>query len=343
MSRVLIVATSRDTRGGITAVIKAHEKGEQWKKFHCHWIQTHRDGPNWRKILYLVGAFADYLIRLPFYDIVHVHFSLQTTAKRKRPFVRLAKLFGKKVIVHLHCGSQIDDIWNEDYTYLFSSADVSLALSECLRKKVMEHMGRPIDIRVCYNPCPIICAEPVLPKKNYILFSGTLYEGKGYLDLIRAFGKIAASFPDWKLVLAGNGEVDRGKALASDLGISSRVEFLGWVNGDQKDMAFREASVFCLPSYAEGFPMAVLDAWSYGLPVITTPVGGIPDVAIDGVNMLLFEPGDVSTLADQLARMLDDADLRDRIASESSCFASGLFNLSTINTQLYNLYSELSR
>ena len=59
-TRVLILATSRKTRGGITAVLKAHETGEQWKRFHCHWVQTHRDGNNIRKIAYLAFAWLDF-------------------------------------------------------------------------------------------------------------------------------------------------------------------------------------------------------------------------------------------------------------------------------------------
>ena len=54
--KVLVVATSRKTRGGITSVVKAHETGNQWKKYHCKWIETHRDGPSWRKILYFIKA-----------------------------------------------------------------------------------------------------------------------------------------------------------------------------------------------------------------------------------------------------------------------------------------------
>ena len=102
MAKVLIVATSRKTRGGITSVIKAHETGEQWKKFHCHWVQTHRDGPGWRKILYFASGMMDFLVRIPFYDIVHIHTADYGTEKRKRIFARLTKLFGKKLIVHLH-------------------------------------------------------------------------------------------------------------------------------------------------------------------------------------------------------------------------------------------------
>ena len=49
MAKVLVIATSRKTRGGITSVVKAHETGEQWKKYHCRWIETHRDGNSIRK------------------------------------------------------------------------------------------------------------------------------------------------------------------------------------------------------------------------------------------------------------------------------------------------------
>lgn len=342
-TRVLILATSRKTRGGITAVLKAHETGVQWKRFHCHWVQTHRDGNNVRKLAYLALAWLDFLVRISFYDIVHVHFSLGTTARRKVPFVKIAKALGKKVIIHLHCGSQINEIWNKDYTYLFSVADISLLLSENLLHMVEEHTGKGHDYRVCYNPCPQIRKEPILQKKKQILFSGTLYAGKGYQDLIRAFATIAPQYPDWKVVFAGNGEVEKGKAISKELGIANQLEFLGWVSGEQKDKAFRESMIFCLPSYAEGFPMAVLDAWAYGLPVITTPVGGIPDVAKDGENMLLFNPGDIDTLAKQMKKMIVDEKLRESIAEESTLLAHTTFNVKTINKQLGDIYEELTK
>lgn len=341
MKKVLIIATSRKTRGGITAVIKAHETGEQWKRFHCHWIQTHRDGPVWRKLLYLAIAWVDYVVRIPFYDIIHVHFSLRTTARRKVPFVKLAKLLGKKVIVHLHCGDQIDSRWNEDYEYLFANADKALFLSECLKTRVEHLSGLNSNYEVCYNPCPVVAQQEKVAKQNIILFSGTLNAGKGYQDLIRAFALIANRYPTWKLSLAGNGEIDEGKSLAAELGVSAQVKFLGWVTDDAKERAFREASVFCLPSYAEGFPMAVLDAWAYGLPVVTTPVGGIPDVAHDGDNILLFEPGDIETLSMQLERMITNQELRQHISEASTKFATEQFNINVINKQLSRIYEDL--
>lgn len=90
--RVLVVATSRKTRGGITSVVKAHETGEQWDKYHCRWIQTHRDGPAWRKLLYLFTALLEYLVLLPWYDIVHIHVATTQSARRKKIFFELAKI-----------------------------------------------------------------------------------------------------------------------------------------------------------------------------------------------------------------------------------------------------------
>lgn len=341
MPKVLIVATSKKTHGGITAVIKAHEIGEQWKKYHCHWVQTHRDGSNLVKIVYLMYALVDYIFRLPYYDIVHIHFSHPVSAKRKVIFAKLAKLFHKKLILHLHCGN-IHEIWNSDYDFLFSSADKAIFLSKKLQCMVEEHIGKSYTHQVIYNPCPIVNVAPIHNLKNEIVYFGILNDKKGYQDLLKAFAKIALKYPQWNIIFAGNGDIEKGKMLAQSLNVTQQVKFLGWVTGDEKQQIFCEASIFCLPSYTEGFPMAVLDAWAYGLPVITTPVGGIPDVARDGENMLLFNPGDIDMLSKQLERMMEDGNLRAKIAKASNDFAITTFSIDAINRQIGDLYEKLS-
>lgn len=81
--KVLVVATSRKTRGGITSVVKAHETGEQWKKYHCRWIETHRDGVAWKKRANLINVFAQFAFFIPFYDLVHIHTADASLATRK--------------------------------------------------------------------------------------------------------------------------------------------------------------------------------------------------------------------------------------------------------------------
>lgn len=88
--------------------------------------------------------------------------------------------------------------------------------------------------------------------------------------------------------------------------------------------------------------MGVLDAWEYGLPVITTPVGGIPNIAIDGKNMPLFNPSDIDALATQMEKMISNDSLRQPIAAESTLLAHTTFNVKTINEQLVEMYEEVS-
>ena len=343
VSRVLVVATSRKTRGGITSVVKAHETGEQWKKYHCRWIQTHRDGSAWRKLLYLFTALLEYLVLLPWYDIVHIHVATTQSARRKKIFFELAKIMHKKTIFHFHPSNEkfLYESANKSlYRNLFSRADLVLVLSEQWRRWIKEALGLTEHIEVLYNPCPIVERKPEL-KQNEILFAGTVIPRKGYADLIRGFAKIASKHPDWRVVIAGNGEIDKAKAIAKECGIENQVVFLGWVNGHAKDLAFQRASIYCLASDGEGFPMGVLDAWAYGIPCVVTPVGGLPDIVIDGENALVFPVGDVDILARQLERMISDNGLRNRIAQASLELAHTTFNVKNLNHALEGIYSKL--
>lgn len=342
MPKVLIVATSHKTRGGITAVIEAHKKGSQWNKYQCRWIETHIDRCFLYKLLYLIKSFFIYIAIVPFYDIIHIHTSEAPSAARKCIFFFIARLWRKKIIIHFHIPHGIKDRYKPIYNYLFSNADRIVLLSQYWRDMVIKDYQIPKDRAiVIYNPCTATISSQSYIKKNYILYAGTLNSRKGYADMIEAFALIAAKYPEWKIVFAGNGEIEKGRSLAKQYLIEQQTIFLGWVNGDQKDKVFKESKIFCLPSYGEGFPMAVLDAWSYGLPVITTPVGGIPDIAKDRTNMLLFTPGDVKTLANHMEELINNASLYKTIEGESKKFALTTFNIETINHNIDLLYKTI--
>jgi glycosyltransferase involved in cell wall biosynthesis len=272
--KVLVVATSRKTHGGISAVVKAHEKGEQWKRFSCKWIETHIDKSSFIKIFYYAAAFWKFIFLLPFYSIVHIHFSWPQSARRKFLFFAAAKIFKKKIIAHLH--SDADPIIrtraSKIYRYIFKNADVSVFLADAIKNKLLPYyiISNPVII---FNPCLVTPTENVLEiskRDPIILFAGSITKTKGIDDLIKAFSSITKKTKSWKLIVAGNGEINRCLNLARELNIENRVEFPGWISGKEKDELFSRASIFCHPSYSEGFPMAILDAWAYGLPVICT-------------------------------------------------------------------------
>jgi glycosyltransferase involved in cell wall biosynthesis len=131
---------------------------------------------------------------------------------------------------------------------------------------------------------------------------------KGQEDLLRALA--ALSLPGAvQLRLHGAatepGEKERIAALVSELGLGETVRVGGPITGADKDQALRDCAAFCLPSYDEGLPMAMLEAMSFGRPVIVTRVGSIPEVITDGRDGLLVAAGDVPALTSALARVAD--------------------------------------
>lgn len=343
MTKVLIIATSKKTRGGITSVIKSHKTSEQWKKYHCRWIETHRDGNPFRKLWYLFSALLQYIILLPFYDIIHIHIATTQSAKRKQLFFYPAKWMKKKIIFHFHPSNEkflFEPSNQKLYKRLFSQADLVLVLSEQWKKWIKEALGITEHVEVLYNPCPKVNRREDI-RENYILFAGTIIPRKGYGDLIKAFSLIAEKHSNWKVVFAGNGEIENAKKIATDCGVSQQIKFIGWVKGEKKEKVFQKASIYCLASDGEGFPMGVLDAWAYGIPCVVTPVGGIPDIVKDGVNGLIYPVGDIKELASKLDLLISNEDLRKSIVKETDKYVNNDFNVSVINKKLGEIYSKL--
>ena len=96
---------------------------------------------------------------------------------------------------------------------------------------MVEELGiSPDKVTVLYNPCPEVTlnrenSTSINIKEKEILYAGTVNHRKGYDDMIKAFARIAYQYPDWKIVFAGNGEIEQGKALAVKLGIVHRGRF----------------------------------------------------------------------------------------------------------------------
>lgn len=343
--RVLVIATSPQTRGGITSVINAYQQCNLWKNFHCRWLSTHRDGGAFVKLAYFIRALFQYVFLLPCYDIVHIHVSEPPSALRKCFFMPLAKMLRKKTIVHFHSFSPDTTVKSSKaylYSFLFGKADVVIALSPYWKKEILSALPKlKCDkINVLYNPCTCEMFPDTYQKKKNILFAGAIVERKGYEDLLRAFACVVKTHHDWDLIIAGDGELNKAKTLVEEFGITDNVKFVGWIRGKDKDRTFKEASVFCLPSYAEGFPMAVLDAWAYGLPVIATPVGGLPDIVVNGKNVLLFPAGNVGALSEKLEQIISNEELRNNVSNGGLELSKTKFDKQIIASQLGDIYSK---
>jgi glycosyltransferase involved in cell wall biosynthesis len=139
---------------------------------------------------------------------------------------------------------------------------------------------------------------------NVILFLGEIGQRKGIYDLVRAMPGIVALCPDARLIAGGSGELEQVADCARSVGMEHAVSLPGWVAGEDKMRLLANAAVYVLPSHNENFPVSILEAMAAGLPVVSTPVGGIPDMIRNGQEGYLVEPGDTAKLAEAIGGLL---------------------------------------
>lgn len=150
------------------------------------------------------------------------------------------------------------------------------------------------DIRILENivdnPTVVTCERD--SSCFHLLFLGLITQQKGIFDLLDMLGDYRSEF-EGRLCLhvGGNGEVETLKSKIDGYGLNDIVRYEGWVSGERKIELFNRVDAYILPSYAEGLPISILEAMSYGLPVLSTPVGGIPEIVSSDTG-ILFDPGD---------------------------------------------------
>ena len=144
-----------------------------------------------------------------------------------------------------------------------------------------------------------------------VLFIGRLSQVKGMNVLLEAFAAVAPRHPHVRLTLVGDGpERPALERQVTDLGLSERVRFLGFVSQQTVAEELDRSDVFVLPSFAEGLPVVLMEASAACLPVLTTRIAGIPELVEDGESGFIVAPGDAESLADRLDRLLADPALR---------------------------------
>ena len=285
-------------------------------------------------------------------DLVHIHMSERGSTLRKLFLASLAFLFNKPVIMHAHgCEfhvfyDNLSSFQKSIIQYCLQRCNYVIALSDSWKKFYVQQCKLdPNRVVVLKNP---VVFPTHLSKKRQsgvirFLFLGKINERKGVYDLVHSLARL---YPQdrarMKLILAGSGEIDNIKNLAKKLNVLGTLQFTGWVDAEKRDQLLAEADAFILPSYNEGLPMALLEAMSWALPVITTPVGGIPEVISHRDNGFLVSPGDIGSLTAALSSFINNAELRMKLGLNAQESISDL-DISTYATKLFDLYSKSIR
>lgn len=112
------------------------------------------------------------------------------------------------------------------------------------------------------------------------------------------------------MFVGGNGEISKVTQIISKYGLSDIVLFEGWVSGDKKIELLNKVDAYILPSYHEGLPISILEAMSYSLPIISTNVGGIPEILKNGENGFIISPGDKDAMYRAILELMNNEKLR---------------------------------
>jgi glycosyltransferase involved in cell wall biosynthesis len=280
------------------------------------------DGSGWQKafaffstVLSLIGKLATAKV-----DLLHIHVSERGSAFRQAVTTLVGLLFDTPVIMHAHGPefhlfyAQLPKPVQAGLSWIFRRCAHFIVLSESWRTFYVQTLKLKAE-QVTVLPNAVKLPPQVALRQGanplQFVFFGRIGQRKGAFDLVKAFAQLSpAQRQRAHLILAGDGEVEELRQQVRDLDLEDQASVLGWVSPEQRDQLLQQADAFVLPSYNEALPMSLLEAMGWGLPVITTPVGGIPELIQSDQNGLLVPPGDIQQLADALALLIENHDLR---------------------------------
>jgi glycosyltransferase involved in cell wall biosynthesis len=239
--------------------------------------------------------------------------------------VMLFKLFRVKLVYHLHNKgvSTRQEKWFDNllYRFVFKNANVIL-LSKYLYPDIQKYVP---ETRVYY--CPNGIPENQVESGKWkvessepleILFLSNLIESKGVFVLLEACKILQNKKINFHCTFVGGiGDVSEQqfKSKVVELELTGNIHYAGKKYGKEKEEAFVHADIFVHPSYNDCFPLVLLEAMQYSLPVVSTYEGGIPDVVEDGVTGFLVPQKDVQALADKLEILIKNPELRKQMGA----------------------------
>ncbi|MGE5095827.1 MAG: glycosyltransferase family 4 protein [Betaproteobacteria bacterium] len=321
-SHIVMLGTSLETHGGISSVLKTYRSAGLFDRWPIEFVATHRDGGFARKLAQAAKAFATFLGLLLRHRraVLHVHSASRASFWRKSVFMALALLARWPVIFHLHGGgfatfyeAECGAAGRAIVRFFLDRAACIVVVSRRWRAWMHGVTRNPRIVEIA-NPVPLSTAATQERETALVAFAGRYAESKGIHDLLAAIAGLAPLQRELRLECAGAGDTAPVATRARELGIDDRVVLRGWIGPAERERLLARASVFVLPSHAEGLPMSVLEAMAAGCPVVASSVGGVPDLVADGVNGLLVPPRDPHALALAIHRVLRDRELAAQLA-----------------------------
>ncbi|MDO8611191.1 MAG: glycosyltransferase family 4 protein [bacterium] len=345
--KILMLGPARNVKGGISTLVNNYFNAGLLSFVDCKYIGTMIDRGTLLKLFIALKALVQFLFLVWSYDIIHLHMASGSSFYRKAVFARLSILFKKKLIIHIH-GAKFKEFFHEDSSerrkklirHILNSANLIIALSESWKITLQGITDTPVT--VLYNSIEV-CPEN--NNKDYSLknvsFFGRLGQRKGVYDLISILPDLLKKHNDAVFYICGDGDIDEIRKICKKYIVNGQIHIPGWVDKKVKEQILNLTTVFVLPSYYEGLPMAMLEAMAHGIAIVSTCVGGIPELVKEGYNGFILFPGDKENLLFSLERLLDSYELRKNMGNNSYKMIDEKFDIKRNLEQLFHIYKGI--
>ncbi len=285
--------------------------------------------------------------------IVHLHTCSGFSFHRSTADLFLARRLGCRTILHIH-GAAFDKFYagagrvqRRLIARSLSRTDCVIALSQQWRRELLKMAPRA---RIAVVENAVACPGDLPPRVNQgpcrFLLLAKMDLWKGIDDLLDATARLRATGYEFELVLAGpDGTAGDADTLANKInsrGLGAAVRYAGCVRGEEKSELLRWADVYVQPSHHEGMPIALLEGLAYGLAIIATRVGAVPEVITDRHEGLLVPSHSPARLAEAMCALATDRPRRNAMASAARRLASTRFSIDRFRDDLISLYDDVS-
>lgn len=343
---ILIIGTDIKSKGGISQLQKVLVENWENDKYSIKHLATHKDGSGAYKALIFIKSTIEFLVLLATYrpKLLHIHFSVNASLIRKSFFVLIGKLFNLKIVLHAHTG--VFEPYLQNQNHLTQKLIISvLNLSDCIislsNKEIPTYQKYFKHPKITFVENPItLQGKSAHMDKAQIISVGRLTKEKGTYDLINAATRVFHKKSDARFLLVGAGDLQTIEQIFTEKSINT-ITLTGWQPPDIILNYLLDSSIFALPSYHEGMPMAILEAMSVGLPVISTDVNGIPDLVMDGETGILIKPGDIDALENAIMKLLNEPETRQSMGEKGKARVENLFSTDVVINKLCQIYDEL--
>ena len=265
------------------------------------------------------------VVRFEELDIVHVHYAIPH-ASAAYLAKQILKTYGINIpiVTTLH-GTDItlvgkDKTFKPVVTFSINESDGVTTVSENLKNQTLEYFDITRDIQVIPNFIDLTrfvnknrehFKKAIAPDDERILVhTSNFRKVKNTQDVVRIFHQVSQTIPS-KLLMVGDGpERSNAEELSRQLGISHSVRFLG--KQDAVEEILSVSDLFLMPSSSESFGLAALEAMACRVPVISTCIGGLPELNVQGKTGFLSNVGDIDDMAKNAIHILEDAERLDK-------------------------------